>query len=92
MKPFNSTLNVYKPLKAKKRINKVSAKQHEVKANENIQAQELLEKCKGKCMICEQKAPLEKNHTRDRKRFILTCHDCHSPLGQHKYLDDWGIK
>ena len=30
MKPFNSTLNIYKPLKAKKRINHISKKQAEI--------------------------------------------------------------
>lgn len=88
MKPFNSILNVYKPLKAKKGINKISAKQMALKKEEDIKAQEMLEICEGKCMICGKIAPLEKNHTRNRKRFLLSCHECHSPKGIHRYLDE----
>jgi len=87
-KPFNSTLNVYKPLKAKKGLNKVSKKQVVIKNTEKIKAQELLEICGGKCMKCGKIAPLAKNHTRDRKRFILSCYDCHFPNGIHRYLDE----
>ena len=88
MKPFNSTLNVYKPLKANKGLNKISQKQGLIKKEENKIAQDMLEKCQGKCMICGKFAPLEKNHTRARTRFILTCQECHFPNGIHRYLDE----
>ena len=88
MKPFNSTLNVYKPLKAKRRLHKVSKKQAGIKEYESAKAQDMLKTCKGKCMICGNIAPLGKNHTRDRKRFILSCYDCHFPNGIHRYLDE----
>ena len=77
------------PLRAKKPMNKVSAKQKAIKKKEQTEAEEMLERFGGKCMICGEKVPLEKNHTRDRKKFILTCHRCHFPDGYHKYLDDW---
>lgn len=89
MKPFNSTLNINKPLKRTKALNKVSLKQERIKREENKLAQEMLEQCGGKCMICGKTAPLQKNHTRNRRRFILSCVECHFPDGYHKYLDDW---
>ena len=58
---------------------------------EAVLALEMLERSQGRCMICGAVAPLEKNHTRDRKRFILTCRSCHCPGGKHKYLDDVAI-
>ncbi len=38
------------------------------------------------CMLCGRSAPLEKNHTRYRKRFVMSCRECHRPGGVHKYL------
>jgi hypothetical protein len=90
MKRFNSTLNSYKPLKAKKGLTKISKKQKQIKNREGLEAQNMLELCGGKCMICGKATPLEPNHTRDRTLFILSCHECHFPNGYHKYLDEWG--
>ena len=58
---------------------------------EAIQVKLLLEQCKGLCMVCGNPPDfrgLQKNHTRKRDIFILTCADCHSPEGEHKYLEE----
>ena len=73
----------------KSRINPISDNRKKLLMEEDKIAQKLLAECKGKCMICGKSAILEKNHTRNRKRFILTCHPCHFPAGYHRYLDDW---
>ena len=52
---------------------------------------ELLEICKGMCMNCGKKPDwlgLQKSHTKDRKKFILVCVNCHSPEGKHQYLKE----
>ena len=69
-------------------LRKVSDKRKETLRVEAKLAADMLEACKGHCMICGKLAPLEKNHTRDRKRFVLSCRSCHSPGGVHKYLDE----
>jgi len=69
-------------------IKKISEKRKKLLEAEDILARLMLEECGGKCMLCGKKASLEKNHTRNRKRFILTCRECHSPGGVHRYLDD----
>ena len=67
---------------------KVSKKRKKTLSEEAKARDEMLEKCEGHCFICGRFAPLEKNHTRDRKRFVLSCRECHSPDGVHKYLDE----
>ena len=73
----------------RKKLNPISEKRKKLLGAEDIVAQKMLESCGGKCMLCGKYAILEKNHTRDRKRFILTCRECHRPGGVHRYLDDW---
>jgi len=70
------------------RIKPISDKQKRIIANEREVANKMLEECQGQCMICGEVTRLEKNHTRDRTRFIMSCHNCHFPNGYHKYLDD----
>lgn len=73
------------------RINPISKKKQRVLREEAKIEAEMLEKCQGHCMLCH-KLPdwrgLERNHTKDRTRFVLSCRSCHSPDGVHKYLDD----
>ena len=69
-------------------IKKISEKRKKLLEAEDILARLMLEECGGKCMLCGKYAILEKNHTRNRKRFILTCRECHFPAGYHRYLDD----
>ena len=76
------------PLRAKTPIRRVSDKQKRIIADERKIANTMIEECKGRCMICGKVARLEKNHTRDRKGFIMSCHECHFPNGYHKYLDN----
>jgi len=71
-------------------IKPVSKKRQQILGREAIQVKLLLEQCKGLCMTCGQKPDwrgLQKSHTRDRKRFILQCANCHSPNGEHQYLE-----
>lgn len=70
----------------KSRISPISKKRVAILKAENILRDKMLEECQGKCMICGKFKPLEKNHTKDRKRFAMTCRACHSPDGVHKYL------
>lgn len=70
----------------------ISEKRRRLLAKEALMVRHFLEQYEGKCMICGKKPDfrgLQKNHTKDRKHFILTCALCHSPNGEHKYLDDW---
>ena len=73
-------------------IKKISPKRQKTLRDEAKVVSEMLEQCEGRCMICGQKpfSGLEKNHTKDRKRFILSCRSCHAPGGAHKYLEDKG--
>jgi len=75
----------------KSRISPISDKRKELLAREVEEAQRMTVECGGKCMICGRKARLEKNHTRDRKRFVMSCRECHFPSNQHRYLDDWKL-
>ena len=68
------------------RLNPISKKKQAIIRQENILRDEMLVDCQGKCMICGKFKPLEKNHTRYRKRFVMSCRECHSPGGVHKYL------
>ncbi len=70
----------------KSRIAPISKKKQAILKAENILRDKMLEECQGKCMICGKFKPLEKNHTRDRKIFRMSCRECHSPGGVHKYL------
>jgi len=69
-------------------LKKMSKKRQEILSEEAVIANEMLIACQGHCMLCGKYAPLEKNHTRDRKRFVLSCRECHSPNGRHKYLNE----
>lgn len=70
----------------------ISDKRRKLLAEETLIVQQLLERYEGKCMICgglPDFRGLQKNHTKDRKLFILSCAPCHSPKGKHEYLDYW---
>ena len=70
----------------------ISDKRRKILAEEALIVQQFLERYGGRCMICRGKPDwrgLSKNHTKDRKLFILSCASCHSPNGEHKYLDYW---
>ena len=72
-------------------LKKMSKKRQEILSEEAIIVKLLLEQCQGRCMICGKLAPLEKNHTRDRKRFVMSCRQCHqggTHIGNHRYLDE----
>ena len=71
------------------RIKPISEKRRALLGIEALLALQMLEACEGKCMACGKMAPLEKSHTRDRKRFIMSCHSCHWPADIHRYLDDY---
>ena len=71
------------------RISPISNKRRANLRREAVLASEMLGAYDGKCMSCGKQAPLEKSHTRDRKRFIMSCHSCHWPAGIHRYLDDY---
>ncbi len=72
------------------RIKPISEKREAILKAENILRDKMLEECQGRCMIC-RKLPdwrgLEKNHTKYREVFILSCRECHSPGGVHRYLE-----
>ena len=73
----------------KSHLKKMSKKCQAILSEEAIIVNKMLIACQGRCMICGKFASLEKNHTRDRKRFVLSCRECHLfPNGRHKYLDD----
>ena len=65
----------------------ISPKRKKILADEAIVRAILLEACGGNCMMCGQRKPLEKSHTRGRGRFILICHSCHFPQNRHRYLE-----
>ena len=70
----------------------ISDKRRKLLAEDALIVQQFFRKYGVRCMICGQGPDfrgLQKNHTKDRKLFILTCASCHSPNGEHKYLDDW---
>ena len=69
-------------------LKRISDKRKELLRQEAKKVKELMAECQGHCMICGKFAPLEKNHSRDRKRFIMSCRECHFPNGRHRYLDD----
>ena len=82
----------------KTRINRISKKKQAIIRQENILRDKMLEHQLDTvgyiyCMLCGKKPDwrgLEKNHTKDRKLFALSCHECQewpSPDGRHRYLD-----
>ena len=76
-------------------LRRISDRRKALLEKETIQTQILLENCGGLCMTCGQKPDfrgLQKSHTRNRKRFILECANCHSPKGEHRYLPDEKVK
>jgi len=97
MKRFNSTLNVYKPLKAKKGLNRASDKQKiEIRNRTRLKA-ELLIEFGNKCMTCHQKPdwrgislshiiPLSRGGETSRKNCLLECYICHSKFEKHPEL------
>ena len=80
----------------KTRINRISKKKQAIIRQENILRDKMLEHQLDTvgyiyCMLCGKKPDwrgLEKNHTKDRERFCMSCRACHSPGGVHRYLDD----
>lgn len=75
-KSYNSTL---RPLSSKKQA---------VLDSEAEEYQRMLERSNGLCWICMVKKATEKNHSRDLKRFVPSCRECHAPNGKHIYLDE----
>lgn len=74
----------------KSRIKPISDKRKATLGREAIQVKLLLEACKGHCMVCNKwvgDKNLYKSHTRNRRRFVMSCNDCHFPEGAHQYLD-----
>jgi len=91
-----SFVDIQKTMK-KSRISRVSKKKQAIIRQENILRDKMLEECGGLCMICKKKPDwrgLCKNHTKDRKNFVLSCYPCHSPGGVHsvhsvhRFLED----
>ena len=72
-------------------LESMSNKKRKVLAEEARKVKLLLEQCKGRCMLCWKKPDFRglcKNHTKDRKDFVLSCYPCHTPDGRHKYLNE----
>ncbi len=75
----------------KSKIPRISDKRRAILAREAIQVKLLLEACGGRCMICGKwvgDKNLHKSHTRNRRRFVMSCYECHFPENRHKYLKD----
>lgn len=69
-------------------LSRISQKQRAIKAREKVLMEQMMKESDGLCMKCGKSAPLEKSHTRDRSRFIMLCRACHSPGGEHRYLEE----
>ena len=69
-------------------LRKVSQKKAKILREEAEARADMMARYQGCCMLCGRFGRLEKNHTRDRTRFVMSCLSCHSPGGVHRYLDD----
>ena len=71
-----------------------SKKRKVILDKEAVQLKIMLEQSNGMCWICGIRKATEKSHTRDRKKFVPTCRECHTGndarLGAHRYLEDIG--
>ena len=71
-------------------LKRTSKKKQKVLRDEAKLQEEMMNEYEGACMLCGVFGrPLERNHTKDRKTFVMSCHPCHQgPNGVHKYLDE----
>ncbi len=69
-------------------IKRVSKKMQAIKRKEKIQYQIMVDQSDGLCWVCRKSMAVEPSHTKDRKRFVPSCRECHSPNGVHKFLPE----
>ena len=65
----------------------ISKNRQRIERQEAIKMKSMLKQSNGLCWICRARKATEKSHARDRKTFVPSCRECHSPNGVHKYLD-----
>ncbi len=69
-------------------LKRTSKKKQKVLRDEAKLQEEMMHLYQGACMLCGVFGrPLERNHTKDRTKFCMSCRECHSPNGVHKYLE-----
>ncbi len=69
-------------------IKRISKKMQAIKRKEKIQYQIMIDQSDGLCWVCYARRAVELSHTKDRKRFVPSCRECHAPDGVHRYLPD----